>query len=218
MSTTAYFGQATHTLTIIGQQEPTEEHLRTLHNGYLADLMRAIRSGTIPRRDDFQKFLGLLPELKVWKTIKLGLSKSADEYRQAIKAKGNRISDWGNDILGKPDFKTATEEREVDLVVASNAELGYPDGATVKQTFDRAMELGLELCPNEVGPALRKQYQDQPMGEWILIAMEPITGSDGRLRVFYVGHGGYGRWLSADWAIPEIRWNLESELVFVRRK
>jgi hypothetical protein len=31
------FGQARHTLTIIGQQEPTDDHLRVLHDGYLAD-------------------------------------------------------------------------------------------------------------------------------------------------------------------------------------
>lgn len=58
---TATFHQATHTLTIIGQQEPTNEQLRVLHDGYLSDLVLGIKEGTMPPRDDFRKLLGLPP-------------------------------------------------------------------------------------------------------------------------------------------------------------
>lgn len=152
----------------------------------------------------------------VWKTVKLGLRKSADEYRKAIEASGNRFSDWASDIIGRPEFKTAAEECEVDLVVASNAELGFPQGATVKQTFDRAKELGLELCPNEIGPALLEHYQDQPVGEWFLIAMEPIAGSDGRLHVFRVGRDELALWLYARGGRPGSFWFGHCRWVFVR--
>lgn len=157
-------------------------------------------------------------ELEVWKTVKLGLHKSADEYRQALKAKGNCVSDLANDILGEPAFAVAAEEREYDLVVVSNAELGYPDGTMVKQTLvlDRAKELGLELCLAEVGPALREQYQNQPVGEWLQVAMEPIADSGGRLHVFHIVRLDRDLWLLASDDHPARLWRAHDRCVFVR--
>lgn len=157
-------------------------------------------------------------ELEVWKTVKLGLHKSADEYRQALKAKGNCVSDLANDILGEPAFAVAAEEREYDLVVVSNAELGYSDGTMVKQTLvlDRAKELGLELCLAEVGPALREQYQNQPMGEWLQVAMEPIADSGGRLHVLHIVRLDRDLWLLASDDHPARLWRAHDRCVFVR--
>ncbi len=63
-----------------------------------------------------------------WKTIRLGTGlQSADEFRGALKNGGFRIGSWGNDILGRPAFKAATKETEVDLVNISVAELGFKD-------------------------------------------------------------------------------------------
>ena len=60
------FGQATHTLFLIGQQEPTMEQMLILHDGYLTDLIKAIQAGTIPQREEFRKSLGLGPlEFKI---------------------------------------------------------------------------------------------------------------------------------------------------------
>jgi len=93
------------------------------------------------------------PGFPVWKTIKLGTGlKTADDFREALKDGGFRIGDWANDILGKPAFKAAVEETEIDLVVVSVAELGFKKGATREDIYKRAQELGLEVCPSEVGP------------------------------------------------------------------
>lgn len=151
----------------------------------------------------------------IWKTIKLGTGlKNADDFHKALKANGYRIGDWGNDILGKPAFTTASKEMEIDLVVISNADLGFKNGACLKDTYKRALELGLVLCPNEVGPQLRRQYIDQPMGEWLLIAMNSIEDSDGDLSVFNVGRFVDGSWLSGLSGHPDGRWNAGGRFVF----
>lgn len=120
----------------------------------------------------------VLAAFQIWKTIQLGTGlKSADDFRRDLTAGGFRIGDWGNDILGKPAFKVASKLTEVDLdlVNPSVAELGFKDGATFKDACERAISLGLEPCPNEVGPQLRLQYKDQPKGEWLRIAMKDVV-------------------------------------------
>lgn len=157
------------------------------------------------------------PELKVFKTIKLGTNglKTADDFRKAIKDKGMRIGDYADDILGKPAFTVATEETEIDLVVVSVAELGFKNGATREQIYIRAKELGLDTCSAEVGPQLRLQYKNQPMSEWLLIAMEPITASVGDLEVFCVYRDGIDFWLYSDFDDPALVWGPDDRWVFV---
>ena len=154
-------------------------------------------------------------QLKVWKTIKLGTGfRTADDFRKALKGNGFNIGDWANDILGKPAFMVATEETEVDLVKVTVAELGFKKGARRDQIYERAKELGLELCSPEVGPQLRLQYRGQPNGEWVLIGMEPIADSDGHLSVFGVERDDSGLWLDGRWGGPDCVWDPDGRLVF----
>ncbi|MDD4995027.1 MAG: hypothetical protein PHW53_00940 [Patescibacteria group bacterium] len=159
-------------------------------------------------------------DFPVWKTIKLGTGlKTADDFCQALAAARVRVGSRARDIMNKPAFTAAIEETEVDLVAASVAELGFPEGATWTEINKRAKERGLALCPAEVGPQLRLQYPDQPMGERRLIAMEPITDSDGDIRVFNVGHDDDdGCWLGTDYDNPGHRCGAGYRWVFLRRK
>ena len=155
-----------------------------------------------------------------WKTIRLGTNglKTADDFRKFLKDNGFSIGDYANDILGKPTFTAAAEEIELDLVVASVAELGFKNGATREQIYARAKELGLDLCPAEVGPQLRLQYKDQPNGEWLIVAMEPIADSGGSLRLFGVLRSDSGLWLGGFCGWPDCVWYSGSRFVFSRRK
>jgi hypothetical protein len=154
-----------------------------------------------------------------WKTIELGTGlKTADDFRRALKDNGYRIGDWGNDILGQKAFTATKKSQSIDLVVISVADLGFEDGATRKDIYARAEELGLGLCPAEVGPQLRLQYKDQPRGEWLLIGMEPITDSLGYPNVFDVGHNDDGQWLDGSDGRPGSFWISGLRWVFVARK
>jgi len=159
-------------------------------------------------------------EFPVWKTVKLRTGIDADGYRKLIEGKKvgtqkMRIGDYANDILGKPAFTVVTEETELDLVVVSVKELTGKNEAPLKEIFARAKEKGLQLCPNQVGPELRLQYEDQSKGEWVIIGMEPITDSDGDLSLFRVVHGGGGLWLDANYGCPDSIWDGDYRFVFV---
>lgn len=158
-------------------------------------------------------------EFPVWKTVKLGTCKTPDEYRKALKKAGRRIGDFGDDILGR--ITCSKEEIDLDLVVRSVADLGFKNGACYVDICAKAQELGLELCPAEVGPALSLQYGDQPKDEWIRIAMEAIADHDGRfgrLGVFGVEHVGGGLWLYGSGGRPDDVWIAGGRCVFGRRK
>lgn len=155
-------------------------------------------------------------EMPVWKTVKLGTCKTPDEYRKALKKAGRRIGDWGDDILGR--ITCSKEEVDLDLVVLSVGDLGFNDGARYADICAKAQELGLKLCPAEVGPALRLQYGDQPKDEWLRIAMEAMVDRDGGLGIFDVDRGAGGLWLDGNCGRPDFVWSADDRFVFGRRK
>jgi hypothetical protein len=158
----------------------------------------------------------------VWKTITLGTCiKDADGFRRAMNDSGMRVSDWANDILGKLEFMVASEPAELNLAVVNVAELGIKDAAKLQDIYAAAKRHCLELCPNEVGPQLRLQHPNQPMGEWLIIAMEPITDSYEYWRLFGVAHDGIGQWLNSYydvsgrlWVVPVILFRGDRAMFF----
>ncbi len=149
-----------------------------------------------------------------WKTITLGAFQDVKSLTEALEKNGFRVSDWASGILGQPAFTMAAEKTKVKLVKITVAELGFSEGATYGEICDKAQESGFHLCPAETGPQLRLQYGDQPYGEWLTVAMEPIADSDGRPSVFRVGRGVGDRWLASDWTDSDDFWRADAQFVF----
>lgn len=151
---------------------------------------------------------------RVWKTIRIGTGpQNVNYFREALKRNGNRISGWADDLLNK--FTPNDSNLEVDLVNVLVANLGLKNSATLRDIYKRARELGLQLCPAEIGPQLRLQYQNQPNDEWLRIGMEPIADSDGYSRIFLVGHGGDDLGLDTLSFNPKCVWSHDGRWVFV---
>ncbi len=157
-----------------------------------------------------------MTQFKTWKAIKIGTHKSNAKLRQALTDGGFRVSDWGGDILKKTPV--VKEPSSVNLVVVSVADLGFPQGAKGSEIYDKALSLGLQLCPAEVGPQLRLQYPDQAAGGWILVAMEPIVGFGDAPHVFSVSHVLGDRWLGAYAGFPGRFWDSSNRWVFMQSK
>jgi hypothetical protein len=120
---------------------------------------------------------------------------------------------------------------EIEISKLRVADLGFPEGALTREIIGsdrdqdifgnsapfhggRAQQLGLELCPGAIGPELRIQYTDQPLGERIYIGMIPITASDGEPRIFVIAHDCEGKLLDAARARPDDYWGPESLFIF----
>ena len=107
--------------------------------------------------------------IPVFKTIKLGLFKTAETYISEMRKAGCSVSRPADGILRNPEFTCAVEEIELDLVNLSGTELGFRGVVSYAEILDRASEIGLSVCPAEVGPALRLAYTDQRGDEWLVI-------------------------------------------------
>lgn len=155
-----------------------------------------------------------IAECPLWKTIKLG-THSVDELRQALIKADFKVGVWADDILGW--ISIAPEPTEVELVVVTVAGLGFHDGATRQEIYEKALSLGLHVCPSEVGPQLRLQYPDQPRHELLLVAMKPISDSNGRVIVFRVEHTSGSLWVNASYCAPVRFWSGNNRWVFCRK-
>ncbi|MFA6099488.1 MAG: hypothetical protein WC750_01255 [Patescibacteria group bacterium] len=140
---------------------------------------------------------------------------------------GNRkfpIHGYAQDMLNKmyesEEFqKLAKNPENIQTVRLKVGDLFNDQGThTTDEIYKKAEELGLELCPAEVGPHLRLNYKEQPLNEWVYIAMKQITGPDGSPGIFRLVRHADGLWLGNSWAGPASTWNPRCQFVFRVRK
>lgn len=165
---------------------------------------------------DIEHIYASFPDKKIHReNIKIG-GKSAEQLISEIQADGN-VSEYAEAMLKNKEFLPG-EDQEVTLIRLTVADLGFTKNATTDQIYKRAQELGLDLCPAEVGPHYRLQYNDQPMNEWLRIAMKQIIGAVGYPSVFCLGRVSDGLWLNSYWAGPGREWHPNDEFLFCLRK
>jgi hypothetical protein len=155
------------------------------------------------------------PEGKIQKYhIEIG-GKTKEQLEQELKDKNIYVSIFAHELLTSPDFIASKIIEGTDLVRLSVEDLGFPQGATTDEIYERAQQYGLELCPAEVGPHLRLSYSGDDM---MFIAMKQISDRGGYPNIFFLGRDGAGLWLDAYYALPGRGWNGSSQFVFSLRK
>ena len=178
-----------------------------------------------------QPHLPIAVETPIWKTITVGGSKGVNAFRVAIEAAPcpMTIGDDADEALGRPAFPFVKTPFELDLVVLSTFDLGFGDetsrndpelaasvDVSLHDIYARAITLGFELCPAEVGPALRLNYLNQPLDEFLRIAMKPVALYSGALVAFTVGNGGASLLLGGRNGHPDVEVPGATRFVFVR--
>ncbi|KKP80310.1 MAG: hypothetical protein UR78_C0001G0030 [Candidatus Moranbacteria bacterium GW2011_GWF2_35_39] len=105
------------------------------------------------------------------------------ELEKRKKAEGDEkiyTSDYAESMLKKPEFFVQEKKEQSSFVKIKVGDLGFPNGATVQEIYEKAEKLGLELCPPETGPTIRLDYEkifqkEQPRREYFWIAMKQIA-------------------------------------------
>lgn len=167
----------------------------------------------------------------IWRPIQLGTFNSLDELKARVAEVGCRLDPWGTvDLLDSPIFTSPRSSefvfhnpkvQAVSLCLVTTTDLGFTPNTPVSfaTLCGRAIECGLSLCPPEVGPQLRIQYLEQPIGEWVYVAMDPITDSLGFPDIFALEHDKHTKdlWLKAADGRLAKPWFEESMFVFVQK-
>ena len=156
----------------------------------------------------------VVPSPSPWKTVMLGLRKTAEAYAASFASKKYEAGTWATQIMAK--IRYAQKPRAVELFLVLDSDLGLTNGYVIADVFKAARTKGYKKCPPEVGPALRDQYDDQPVGEYVYVLMEPVLDSDSNLRGFDVYRSSDGTYLLSSDANPERQFRLGTRWVVWR--
>ncbi|WP_309493919.1 hypothetical protein [Bradyrhizobium arachidis] len=156
-------------------------------------------------------------DIATWKTITIGTFADSLALRNELDGKGCSVGGQAAEILARPKFTVASEKTYLELVDLSAAQLGFTsDTVTLADVYASAQHLGLELAAAEVGPQLRLQYFDQPVGEFLTIGMDPIKTWSGEPVILNVANGGAGLILIGQDGRPEANVPVTTRFIFVR--
>ncbi|WP_373568289.1 hypothetical protein [Bradyrhizobium cajani] len=156
-------------------------------------------------------------DVATWKTITIGTFADPLGLRNKMHGMGCSIGGQAAEILARPTFVLGSGKTELELVLVSPVQLGFTsDMVTLADVYARARQLGFELAAAEVGPQLRIQYLDQPIGEFLIIGMEPIKTWSGEPIILNVANGGAGLILIGQDGRAEAEIHVTSRLVFAR--
>ncbi len=147
-------------------------------------------------------------------SVEIG-GKSKEQLRAELKEKDITVTSWAEQLLDSNDFSISSTQESAELVRLTVKDLGFPNDATTDEIYAKAAELGLELCPAEVGPQLRLSYTGN---DWMYIAMKQIADRDGYPDVFLLDEDVGELELSAHDAGPDDRWASDDQFVFRLRK
>lgn len=191
------------------------------------DAARRIEDGSRSIDDILDGFQAVLEGWKnidfdIWRVIDINTFKDLDGLREALSKYGVRVSDPAFELLGKLELNKPRET--LALVLKSQEDLGLSPPNSLDEIYQAGLDCGYELCPPELAPYLRVEYQDQPKVENLVVAMEPIerTSSVGGASLFMLHrHGGaLGLCTVIYYRDSRLasRWHKAYKFVFVKRR
>lgn len=123
------------------------------------------------------------------------------------------------ELLHSPDFMVAQQPQQISLVQLKARDLGFIREGTTEEIYALANELGLDLCPVEVGLCLLLgEDTEKQFGKSFAVAMKPITLIDDSQAIIYLSQQDFGPSLNLTDGEPSRPWRSDSDFVFRLRK
>jgi hypothetical protein len=158
-------------------------------------------------------------DVVTWRRIVVGTFADSLKLRNELDRLGCSVGGRAAEIFARPAFLIATRRTNIELALVSPARLGFTsDTVTLADVYTRARTLGFELAAAEVGPQLRIQYFDQPIGEFLIIGMDPIKTWSGEPVILNVANGGAGLILIGQDGRAEAEIPSTSKIIFARSR
>ncbi len=149
-------------------------------------------------------------------TIAIGAVVSADGFRKMFYKRGMTIDGYAQEILDK--IPLTKERKEIKIIIISLANLGFGFNENVEYPTIclKAKEMGLKLCPAEVGPQVCLQiFKGFQEGDWFGVASEPII-VDGISRLFSPKWSDKKLSLSSHFIGPGVTYSAHHRFAFIK--
>jgi len=159
-------------------------------------------------------------------TAETGEFKTPEELIAAYEEAGGKYYDrfYPTDLLSRVKL-TQEKGSMIESYRVTPSDLGHTENRTRRDTiYAEAGHLGFGQLIQEYGAllALKLARQlketgtcDLEIGEWFVVATEPIVGSDGRLRLLVVKRHEDGVYLDWYYGYPDYEWDPDSQFLFV---
>lgn len=155
---------------------------------------------------------------------RVGLIRTMYEWAEIVTQINYQISDYAVNLIVHPEFagSIVRAEEDIDFIIASNVDLGYPLGCTREQSYKAGIEdFGFDLCEASDVMDIRFSYLNQPKGEWLLLAMEPITSAEDEQNIALDEHNIFllscdeqALWLGAGFGHPDHFYDGKTKWIF----
>lgn len=154
-----------------------------------------------------------------------GLTKS--QLINKMQQQNIRMNGLGKILFAADSFTTSSHPYVVKTVELSVQDIGLPEGGALTEIYRKANQLGLELCPLEVGPFLRLDYLNQPEGFLdnqrqnqapngsLTIASKILTKDDNFPKGFYLRRIDDELWLRGYICDDQHVWNSDDRFIFI---
>lgn len=170
---------------------------------------------------DFEHIYISFPEGKVrMRPVEVG-GKTREQLLSELEENKMGVAVIAKEMILKPEFTTLPNPEILYTVEIPVEGLGLNESPTTDEIYKKALSIGLDLCPAELGPHLRLAYKNQEIDDEIYLAMKQITDAkEDDLRVFSLNRNKSGEmWLRGTWADPkQDRWGDGHNFVFVLPK
>lgn len=164
--------------------------------------------------------LSISKEKLTFREVWIG-GESKQELLQNLKDNKIEINEYGLQIINHKGFIINPTKEKLQTVEISLADLGFLNGATTQEVYQRAQQFGLNLCPSELAVHMRLQYIDfsqqiDPIvGHWQNIAMKELSDDLDFPRGFYLRRREDGFWIRGYRSSPEHLWSSSDRFVFM---
>jgi len=117
---------------------------------------------------------------KVWKTIEIGKYQGRWEIRPTLEKQGFTVDSSSATRIIDSLYLSVKEVEKINLALVTMEDLGFSENdydglIPYANVLKRALKLGLNYCLPEDAPALREQYTNQPLLDYIKIGMIPVA-------------------------------------------
>lgn len=135
------------------------------------------------------------------------------EYLVLLANSGIRVSERALSM-----FANAPKESTKGTVVVATysvGELGLRTNTRLPRIYDKALKLGLKLCPWELAAELLLLHPDLEVTSFLRIAMTPIEISPAGKCIFTIGVTTGRPMLIYNFAQADLHWKLDQRFLFV---